>query len=276
MKPHNLDAYKDRYDHVSFERDDAGILLVTIHDGDDPSKPLRYHAREMGWRHPHVELSHCFYDIARDYQNEIVILTGAGGSFIGQEGGGFVPNAETVGKDGPTHPDRWDWIMSDGIWLQLNLLNIEVPVIAAVAGEAVIHAELALQSDIVLASDDAIFQDLPHFEAGTYVPGDGVATYWPEILGQTRGSYFLLTGQKLNAEQALSLGVVNEVMKQERLIPRARELALEMLRRPKLVRRYARAMITHAVKQRMLGHLGHGLALEGLAAAGRHVREGSK
>jgi len=45
--------------------------------------------------------------------------------------------------------------------------------IAAVNGPALIHAELALLCDIVLASETAVFQDLPHFPSGL-VPGDGV------------------------------------------------------------------------------------------------------
>jgi enoyl-CoA hydratase/carnithine racemase len=58
--------------------------------------------------------------------------------------------------------------------------------------------------DIVIASDTATFQDDPHFLNGI-VPGDGVHIIWPLLLGPNRGRYFLLTGQKLSAQEALSL-----------------------------------------------------------------------
>ena len=48
---------------------------------------------------------------------------------------------------------------------------------------------------------------------------------WPYLLGRNRGSYFLLTGQRLSAPEALRLGVVNEVLPADNVLPRARELA---------------------------------------------------
>ena len=83
------------------------------------------------------------------------------------------------------------------------MLDIEVPMIAAVNGPARIHAEIPVLCDIVLASEDAVFQDLPHFINGT-VARDGVHLVWPLLLGLNRGRYFLLTGQELSAQQALS------------------------------------------------------------------------
>ena len=77
--------------------------------------------------------------------------------------------------------------------------------IAAVNGPALIHAELAVLCDIVIASENAEFQDAPHFPNGV-VPGDGVHVVWPLVLGANRGRYFLLTGQKLRAKQALDSG----------------------------------------------------------------------
>jgi enoyl-CoA hydratase/carnithine racemase len=79
-----------------------------------------------------------------------------------------------------------------------------------VNGPVNIHAELAVLSDIVLASENAAFQDAPHFPNGL-VPADGVHVIWPYLLGRNRGRYFLLTGERLSAQEALRLGVVAEV-----------------------------------------------------------------
>src|SRR5215475_16080772 len=103
--------------------------------------------------------------------------------------------------------------------------------IAAVNGPAIIHAELAVLCDIVLAADTAVFQDAPHFPGGL-VPGDGVHVVWPLVLGANRGRYFLLTGQKLSAQEALNLGVVSEIVPREKLLARAWELARQISLKP--------------------------------------------
>jgi enoyl-CoA hydratase/carnithine racemase len=98
------------------------------------------------------------------------------------------------------------------------------------------------------------------------VPGDGVQVVWPLLLGMNRGRYFLLTGQKLSAQEALTLGVVSEVLPRDELLGRARTLAEQLLRQPPLTLRYARVVLTQQIKRLMLDNLGPGLALQGLGA----------
>jgi enoyl-CoA hydratase/carnithine racemase len=140
-----------------------------------------------------------------------------------------------------------------------------VPVIAAVNGKATVHAELAVLGDIVLAADTAVFADAPHFRFGT-VASDGVHVVWPLLLGPNRGRYFLLTGQRIPAADALTLGVVSEVLPAEALLDRAWDLARDLARQPDTALRYTRVAMTQTIKRLLLDHVGPGLALEGLGA----------
>lgn len=244
--------YAYKYPNIRMERHD-GILEITFHtDGGS-----------LVWGGgPHGQFGPAFHDIGRDKENKIVIMTGTGDAFIEEI------SPETLGVRLPKskiNPTVWHHIYCDAKRLLMNLLDIEVPIIAAVNGPVNIHAEIAVLSDIVIASDTATFQDAPHFPNGL-VPGDGVHVIWPYLLGRNRGRYFLLTGERLSAQRALELGVVAEVMPADKLMPRARELAKQLLRQPPLTLSYARVVMTQELKELMLGHLSHGLALQGLAA----------
>lgn len=244
-----FEDYRDKYDTISLRRED-GILEMTL--GTDGG-PLQW------GRRPHAELEDAFANIARDRENQLVIMTGTGDEFSG-------PAAELSTNRAVHHMNADDW--ADLGWeskgLLSNLLAIDVPMISAVNGPASRHAEMPIMCDIVLASETASFQDSAHFVAGL-VPGDGVHVVFPMVMGLNRGRYFLLTGQVLDARQALEFGLVNEVLPQAELLPRAWELAREVMQQPEINRRYARLMLTEHLRRRMSELLPYGLALEGLA-----------
>ena len=242
-----LDEYARKYEHIRFTRED-GVLQMTLHTND----------ADLVWGFaPHQELGYAFADVAADAENKVVILTGSGTTFIDHEDLGGAEAGITAGV--------WsELVLPDAKRLLMNLLEIQVPMIAAVNGPATVHAELAVLCDIVLAADHATFQDAPHYPSGL-VPGDGVHVVWPLLLGLNRGRYFLITGQVLDAQAALDLGVVNEVMPQAELLDRAWALARKIRQRPATTNRLSREAMLQPVKRLMLDNLPYGLALEGLA-----------
>jgi enoyl-CoA hydratase/carnithine racemase len=251
----SLSDYEHAYRHIALERRD-GVLLLRLHSRDN----------DLRWGPgPHEELGRCFSDIAADPQNEIVILTGTGENFIARF---------DLGPAGSIPPREWETIQYDGRRLLTGLLDVPVPMVAVVNGPATVHAELAVMCDVVIASERAVFQDAPHFPVGL-VPSDGVHVVWPLLLGPNRGRHFLLTGQSLSAAEAQRLGVVAEVLPDERLLDRAWQIAAEIRRQPPLTRRFARAVLTRPLKRALFEELPYGLALEGLAA-GEHWPAGTR
>jgi enoyl-CoA hydratase/carnithine racemase len=191
----------------------------------------------------------------------VVIMTGTGSNWIAE-----FDESQATPNDDFTIPKNWDRVYWEGKKVLQNLLDIDVPVIAAVNGPALVHSEYILTCDIVLASQNAVFQDMPHLNF-RLVPGDGVHVLWPHVLGPVRGRYFLMTQQKIAADEALRLGVVNEVLPSEDLMPRARALARQLAALPSLTLRYARVALTQRLKTLLAQELGYGLALQGLSGA---------
>ena len=247
----SLPEYAQRYEHLAMQRSDDGILEVTLHSGGDS---LRWGPQ------PHAELCRAFRDIGDDRGNRVVILTGTGDEFTGPI---CSPDERPLGFR-PT-PSQWDHFYFDGKHLQANLLDIEVPMIAAINGPAYRHLELALLCDITIASDTALFVDSGHFEHGNLVPGDGVNVVMTMLLGMNRARYFHLTGETIGAGRALELGMVNEVLPRDQVLPRAHAIASRLARKSDLQLRYSRVILTEPIKQQMHRLVGYGMALEGLA-----------
>jgi enoyl-CoA hydratase/carnithine racemase len=246
-----LDDYRERYENIRFERE-GGVLEVTLHTRGGEAL---WGISETGL---HNELGLAFADIAGDRDNKVVLLTGTGASFI----------AAMDPQSRPAETSRaavWERLYREGVALLESLLAIPVPVIAAVNGPALIHAEIAVLSDIVLAAEPAEFADIAHVRGGV-VPGDGVQTAWLILLGPNRGRYFLLTGQRLSAAEAQRLGVVAEVLPPGELMPRARQLAHGLAKLPDAVLRHTRAVLVRELRRRMADELPLGLAVEALAA----------
>jgi enoyl-CoA hydratase/carnithine racemase len=243
-----LDTYKSAFPHAKLTRSPDGVLEVVLHtDGGTLSFD----------GYTHEEFVELFHQVGQDADNRVVILTGAGDAFIDR--------IDPAGFDFFT-PRGYDKIYREGKKVLANLLDIPAPVIAAVNGPTTVHSEYILLCDIVIATPETVFQDKPHFMFGV-VPGDGIHSLWPHVIGSIRGRYFVLTQQTLTAKEAKELGVVNEIVSRERLHARAREIAAGIAKLPPLTASYTRVALTQPLRRLVDESVGYGLALEGISAA---------
>jgi enoyl-CoA hydratase/carnithine racemase len=248
-----FEEYRNKFESAKMERTD-GILEITLQTA----------GKSLAWTHTaHNELGMMFKCVASDRSNRIVILTGTGDEFSGPRSGWD----KRVRANRPTS-EEWDEVIYHGRQLEMNLLDIEVPVIAALNGPPYRHAELPLLCDIVIASDDVIFEDTGHFHHGNLVPGDGMHLVLSLLLGHNRARYLQLMGTSISAGEAKDMGLVAEVLPKGDVMPRAREIAATLAKKQDLLLRYTRLVFTHRLKKMMLEDLGYGLALEGLAISG--------
>lgn len=245
------------YKTAAVSVDEAGTCTIRLHSRGGP----------LVWGGlPHRELADLFSRLGGDPAVRVVVLTGTGDGFIG------LPAADNGGLARGELPARsWSDIVVEGERLIDGLLSIPVPTIAAVNGPAVAHAEIAVLCDVVLATPETYFCDEAHALIGL-VPGDGVHVVWPLLLGPNRGRYFLLTGQRIPAAEALSLGVVGEVVQAGSLAARAAEIAADLARRDPVVMRATRSVLTRSLRRAMSEDLAAGLAAEAFAAMGGRDR----
>jgi len=244
--------YNDRYANYRFELSAEGILLMQCHTNGG--------SLVWDWK-AHDEMSDAFADVAGDREIKVLIHTGTGPNYNADWGPAPIAKTLYVAMDGQKGLEKLDEKAWYGRMLVENILAVDVPMISAVNGPCNIHSEVPLLGDIVLASEDAYFQDLAHFPRGM-VPGDGQHVIWPAIVGRNRARYLLLTGKQLGAREALEWGAVSEVLPKDRLLDRAWELARELAKRPPLTLRYTRMLFTQDLKRAFLNELGHGIARE--------------
>lgn len=241
--------YFARYENLALTRSDSGVLTVRFHtDGG----PILFTGKA------HREFPRALAEIGADRDNRVVVLTGTGDAFMDRIDG---PSLGDI-----TTPRGWDPIFWEGRRVLTALLDLEMPLVAAVNGPATVHAEYAVLADIVVAARTATFADLPHLAFGI-VPGDGVQVVWEELLGANRGRHFLLTGRTLDAAQALDLGVVAEVVPAGAALDRAQAIAEELARKPTLFLRYTSLALRQRLRRLLEDAVPYGMALEGLTAA---------
>ena len=179
---------------------DGDVLVVTI---DHPSSAVNAVDHDL-----HRDLTALFPRLRAERDARAVLLTGRGRAF--SAGGDFAwfPSLQDPATLGALRLDA-----KAMIW---DLLDVHLPIVAAVNGHAMgLGASIALLSDVVFAASSARIGD-PHVSVGL-VAGDGGTIAWPLALGPMLAKRFLLTGDPVTADEAVSLGLVYQAVADEEL-----------------------------------------------------------
>ncbi len=168
--------------------------------------------------------------IDADDEVRAVIVTGAGRGFcagadLGSGAETFDPKAGSEFAESGGPRERRDL----GGTVTLRIFRCRKPIIAAVNGPAVgIGVTVTLPMDIRLASREARFGFV--FTRRGIVPEACSSWFLPRVVGINRAMEWVATGRVFDAREALDGGLVSELLEPDALLPRARELALEIAR----------------------------------------------
>lgn len=202
----------------------------------------------------HGALQSVWRFLARDPDARAVVLTGAGSAF--SAGGDFEHFVE-LWSDRPQRRREIDGAHR----LLTEMVDFPLPVIAAVNGPAVgLGCNLAVLSDIVLIAQSAYMAD-PHVSVGL-TAADGGAPTWPLLMSMLRAKEYLLTSQRIPAEDAVAIGLANRVVQDSDLLDEALKVAQRIAALPsQAVQSTKRALNMH-IKRAVSGVLEYALSEE--------------
>lgn len=172
----------------------------------------------------YTELREAIKKADKDTSVRVIVVTGAGRAFcagadldLGFKGKEFVDNDQFL-----------DGVSRDtGGMLNLDIFDADTPIIAAVNGHAAgIGATMLLPMDIKIVSSKAKIC-FPFARRG--IVYDGAASFFlPRIVGLSKAQEWILTGKVIMADEALSAGLINEVVEPNKVLERTMEIARDI------------------------------------------------
>ncbi len=218
------------FEFVKLERD-GGIAILTL------NRPDALNAWNQKMRD---EMRDAVRDLVEDDALRVAIVTGAGRAFAAGEDVRGMGDLTSVGPRGFRRRVR----MIHNVFDEIE--QIEVPVIAAINGVAAGGGlELALSCDFRFAADSAKL-GLPENNVGL-IPGSGGISRLVKLVGPSKAKRLVMTGEIIAAQKALEIGLVDEVLPLERLMPRCLEFAGQLAKKAPLALGTAKLVINQCL-----------------------------
>lgn len=226
-------------------RADGPVRIVTLNRPDELNSFTEdFHATFVElWNH-----------VERDEEARAIVLTGAGRAF---SAGGSYEDFEHRRVDMAVRRRSIRLARK----LVDEMLNVAVPVVAAVNGPAVgLGCTVTTLCDIVFMADTAFLADT-HVSVAL-VAGDGGAVTWPAMTSLLRAKQYLLTGDRLSATDAVELGLANFAVPADRLLDDAIAYAHRLAAQPAQAVQETKAILNQHLRANAVRSLGYGLAAE--------------
>lgn len=203
-------------------------------------------------------------ELKEDDTIRVVIVTGAGKK-------AFVAGADISEFEGRSPVDQFNVMHGPNAFGAAD--NFPKPIIAAINGFCLGGGcELAMSCDIRIASDAARFGQ-PEINLGL-IPGGGGTQRLPRLVGLGAAYKLLYTGDIIKADEALRIGLVDEVVPADQLLPRVGELAAAIAKKSPIALRLIKEAVRASVRTPLDDGLRHEISLFGLVFSSEDKKEG--
>jgi 2-(1,2-epoxy-1,2-dihydrophenyl)acetyl-CoA isomerase len=204
-------------------------------------------------------------EAAEDPTVKVVVLTGAGKAFCA---GGDVSHMKTLDLEG-----AYDYI-KNGKKLVDSMTLMSKPIIAAVNGFAVgAGLSLALLSDIVISSDKAMF-GAAFINIGL-MPDCGLLYYLPRVVGLRAAKELTLTGRNFDPQEALRLGIVNQVVEADKLEETVEKLSKKMASGPAAAMAFTKSVMNSGLDMNIDGLMNNEALAQAMLIVSADAQEGA-
>jgi 2-(1,2-epoxy-1,2-dihydrophenyl)acetyl-CoA isomerase len=204
-----------------------------------------------------------------DSDVRVIVITGAGKGFCA---GGDVKAMQDANVAGRTRP-LMERVAPSRDRTVLLMRDSTKPLIAAVNGAAAgAGMNLALACDIRVASSAAKFSQA--FVRRGLHPDWGGTYFLPRVVGMAKACEMIFTGQLIDADEALRLGIVSAVHPPERLLPATYELATTIAQGPPIAIRLARRALYRNLQEDLRSALEFETFAQNICADTEDAREG--
>jgi 2-(1,2-epoxy-1,2-dihydrophenyl)acetyl-CoA isomerase len=212
------------------ERREEGVATLVL------NRPERMNALNKDLA---VALNSALDRVSADQAIKVVVLAGAGRAFCAGGDLGVIGKGRQENNLAELEP-----ILRSGMQMVLKMRTMRQPVIAAVHGAAAgAGMNIALAADLRVASEDATFGQ--NFAKVGLFPDYGGMFFLPELIGPARAAEMFYTGEMIDAQTALRLGLVNRIVPEAHLENEVRSLAQNIANGP--------AIAIQAIKQALFG-----------------------
>lgn len=209
-----------------------------------------------------LELAEKIRQAGANPKAKAIIVTGAGRAFCA--GGDLIKMAAREGFSAGTARDIEQRYRKVVHQVPEALYAIDVPTIAAVNGPAFgAGADLSFYCDIRLAAKSAKF-GVTFAQLGI-VSGDGGSWMLPKLVGMSKAMELTFTAEPINAEEALRIGLVSDVVEDADLISAARRVAAKIARHPTDAVRMSKRLLRDSTEVGMQSHLDTVAAFQAIA-----------